>query len=268
MSFLAVKLLKLGYSQAKKYKAKQQQQPPQQQQFHHAGAPGYPPYPTQYPQQPYPMTEYPPGLAPGTNLQYPPPAEPAPAEQPSKGAKLGSMFTSGLRFLQFALGLAVIGLYGKDVHHDHEAKHTWHAKWLFALITGFLATATAAVHLIVPFCVRRVKYAPRSGLRLPQFVWEFVLCVLWLTLFGIFGKMYIGVYPTSNSAANASKKDSSSTAGLGDASKIDRMRNAVWVDVANLALWVFTASWVLLRWLKSRHAATGAAGDAEKVEGV
>lgn len=221
------------------------------------------------------MTEYPPGLAPGATLQYPPPAGPAAAEQPSKGAKLGSMFISGLRFLQFVFGLTVIGLYGKDVRHDHEEKNTWHAKWLFALITAFLATATAAVHLIVPFCMRRVKYAPRSALRLPQFAWEFVLCVLWLTLFGIFGKMYIGVYPSSgsSSAANASKRDSSSSsssmAGLGDASKIDRMRHAVWVDVANLALWVFTASWVLLLWLKSRRAAAGgAAGDAEKVEGV
>jgi hypothetical protein len=32
--------------------------------------------------------------------------------------KLTSMFFSGLRFLQFVFGLTVIGLYGKDVHHD------------------------------------------------------------------------------------------------------------------------------------------------------
>lgn len=247
MSFVAVKLLKLGYSQAKKQRAKKQQQ-----QFQNPSATGYPQYP-----QPYPMAEYPPGVAPGTNISYAPETE----TKPSKGTKLVSMIISALRFFQFAFGLAVIGLYGQDVQHDHDAKNTWHAKWVFALIVGFLATTTATIHMIVPFCMRRVNYKPSPALRLPQFAWEFVLCVLWLTLFGIFGRMYIGVYPSTSD----SKRDSdSSTSDLGDASKINRMRHAVWVDLVNLAFWFITASWVLLRWLKARRA-TGPVGvDAEK----
>ena len=236
---LAFKVLELGYSQAKKHKAKKQQK--QQQQFQQ------PPYPNSHP---YPMTEYPPGVAPGANVQFPPPA---PAEQPtSKRAKLASMFISAPRFFQFVFGLTVIGLYGKDVQKDHD-NDDWHAKWVFALITAFLATVTAIIHMALPFCMRRVNYSPSPALKLPQFIWEFVLTILWLTLFGIFGKMYIGVYPG----------DDKSKSGLGDSAKIDRMRHAVWIDLINLAMWVLTSSWVLLRWLKHRRAGAGAV-DAEK----
>lgn len=125
-------------------------------------------------------------------------------------------------------------------------------------------------------------------MKMPQFVWEFFVCILWLTMFGIFGKMFIGFYPASesgfsrrdessssssslslsaNAGADASPHGavvSSATAGLGGAAMINRMRHAVWVDLVNLALWVVTASWILLRYLKGRGAA-GATSAAEKV---
>ncbi|KAJ5573939.1 uncharacterized protein N7459_008366 [Penicillium hispanicum] len=260
MSFVAVPLLKFGFNKAKQHREKKKQQ----QQFQDAAAAGYP---NQYPQQPYPMAEYPPGVAPGANIQFAPPAPPV--EPASKGTKLVSMFVSALRFLQFVFGLTVIGLYGTDVRHDHQDKDSWSARWVYALVAAFLATATAAVHMCLPFCMRRVNYTPSPALRLPQFVWEFVLCILWLTLFGIFGKMYIGVYPSSDSDSSKRDTSSSATSGLGDASKINRMRHAVWVDLVNLVMWVFTASWVLLRWLKSRRAAAGSVmDDAEKGEQI
>ncbi|KAJ5104950.1 hypothetical protein NUU61_002297 [Penicillium alfredii] len=262
MSFIAVKLLRLGYSQAKKHHAKKNQE----QQYQDAAAAGYP--------QPYLMSAYPAGAAPGTNMHFPPPAPaPSPAPAPaSAGAKIMFMIMSGVRFLQFVFGLTVIGLYGRDVRHDHETDGTWHAKWVFALIAAFLATVTAIVHMAIPFCMRRVKKnaslaaSPMPGLLLPQFAWEFVLCVLWLVLFGVFGKMYIGVHA---SAADGDKKmKEAMTAALGDADKIDRMRHAVWIDLINLAMWALTAAWVLLRWLKSRRAAAASGGgDAEKGDG-
>lgn len=254
MSFLAVPLLKLGYSQAKKHKAKKDLQKYQNQ---NAGA-----YPPNYQAEQHPMSGYPAGATPGTTLHF----ESPPQEQ-SKGAKLTFMFFSGVRFLQFVFGLTVIGLYGKDVHHDHSEKHTWHSKWVYALITAFLATVTAAVHLILPFVMRKAKpgAGPGPALLLPQFVWEFVVTVLWLTLFGIFGKMYIGVHHVESSSA----KTDAATSALGDASKINRMRHAVWIDIINLAFWVMTASWVLMRWLKSRRSAVSERGfDAEKGEQI
>ncbi|KAJ6092800.1 hypothetical protein N7486_008089 [Penicillium sp. IBT 16267x] len=253
--FVAVKLLKVGYNQVKKRKANKEAQFQQ-------------PHPNHAYPNPYPMSEYPPGVTPGTNTQYLAPEPPAPPI--SKGAKVLSMILSVLRFLQFVFGLTVIGLYGKDVRHDHEDDDTYHAKWVFALIVGFLATSTAAFHMILPFLMKRVNNSRNPKLHLPQFVWEFVLCIIWLTVFGIFGKMYIGVYPINSSSS--SKRDSSSSSSssdsttlvLGDASKINRMRHAVWVDLVNLLMWVFTASWVLLRWLKGRRAAMAAGVDAEK----
>jgi hypothetical protein len=238
MSFLAIPLLKLGFSQAKKQKAKRDAKK-EQQKYQDAGV--YPPY------QPdaYPLSGYPPGAAPGTTMHF------TPAQ--SKTTKLVSIFFSILRFLQFVFGFTVLGLYGKDVHHDHSDNHAWHSQWVYALVTGFLATVTALVHLVKPFVMRKVNANAASSpvWLLPQFAWEFVVTVLWLALFGVFGKMYIGVHPASDN----------DDAG---ASKINRMRHAVWIDVINLGFWVMTASWVLLRWLKSRRNATGDAVDAEK----
>ncbi|KAJ5360508.1 hypothetical protein N7517_009699 [Penicillium concentricum] len=249
MSFLAVPLLKLGYSQAKKYKAKKDLQ-----KYQTTGV-----YPPNYQPEQHPMSGYPAGATPGTTMHF----ESPPQEQ-TKSAKMTFMLFSTVRFLQFVFGLTVIGLYGKDVHHDHSDKHTWHSKWVYALITAFLATVTAAIHLILPFVMRKAKpgAGPGPALLLPQFAWEFVVTVLWLTLFGIFGKMYIGVHPVEGSGA---KVDAATTSELGDASKINRMRHAVWIDIINLVFWVMTASWVLVRWLKSRRSTASEAGfDSEK----
>lgn len=262
MSFLVVPLLKFGLSKAKTHHAAKKQAK-QAEQFQQ---PGY--APDCGPEPPIQMSNYPPNVRPGADIQY----QSNPAEPISKGTKLMGMFISGVRFLQFVFGLTVIGLYGKDVRHDHEDGQ-WHAKWVFAMITAFLATSTAAVHMILPFLTRRANYQPNPKLKLPLFVWEFVLCVLWLTLFGIFGKMYIGVYPSESKHSGKRDTDtssnSSSSSGLGDASKINRMRHAVWIDLVNLIMWIVTASWVLLRWLKSRRAADGAEmADAEKGEQI
>ncbi|KAJ5947376.1 hypothetical protein N7466_000391 [Penicillium verhagenii] len=260
--FVATKLLKIGYNQAKKHKANKQQAQFQQ------------PHPNYTYPNPYPMSEYPPGVAPGTNTQYISP-EP-PAEPISKGAKLLSMIISILRFLQFVFGLTVIGLYGRDVHHDHKEDDTYHPKWVFALVVGFLATSTAGFHMVLPFLMKRVNMSrtPNPKLYLPQFVWEAALCIIWLVVFGIFGEMYIGVYAstsssTSTTTTSSSKRSTSSTAAW-DAAKITRMRHAVWIDLVNLLMWVFTASWVLVRWLKSRRAAMAAAAalDAEKANQI
>jgi hypothetical protein len=245
MSFLLVKLLKIGVNQAKKHhKTKKEEQ-----KFQAAAAAGFPQYANK---DQYPLSAYPNGAVPGTTMHFESPQEPM-----SKRAKLSFMFISGLRFLQFVFGLTVIGLYGRDVHHDHSEKHIWRSQWVYALVTGFLATVTAGVHLVMPFLTRRVKNASAGHVKLllPQFAWEFVVTVLWLALFGVFGKMYIGVHASEKSSSGKRDEAVNSTASssLGDADKITRMRHAVWIDVINLGFWVITASWVLMRWLKSRR---------------
>lgn len=238
--FAAIKIVKFGVKKVSERNARNQ-------------APQYPN--NQYPQQNrYPMQEYPPGFVPGTDNQFDSP--------PPKRSNKTGMLIAFTRFVQFVLGITVIGLYGKDVRHDHEVEHSWNAKWVFGLIVSFFATVTAAAHLILPFCMSRTSTFASAKLKLPQFVWEFILCILWVTLFGIFGRMYIGVYPDSEKSKRADSDDTS-TSSLGDASKIDRMRHAVWFDLTNLVLWVVTTSWVLLTYLKSRRA--NAVPEFEKV---
>jgi hypothetical protein len=189
MWFLALKLLRIGVKEAKKHKAKKN------------------------------AANSPEGIDLDRSTNMPTAADSTTARNP-----LITLLETLLRFIQFAFGLAVIGLYGQDLHsHDHPAK------CVYAVVTAFLATMTAAVYLLLPFVLKgRTPLARRARAQLPLFVWESVLCVLWLTLFGIFGKMYIGDYS--------------------EGAKTTRMRRAVWVDLVNLGLWVVTMGWVGLRW--------------------
>lgn len=147
-----------------------------------------------------------------------------------------------LRFFQFVLGVTVIGLYGQDVKHDTD---TIHDKCVFAVITGSLASITAVVYLLLPFVLKDRPLSVRTGLHLPFLVWEGVLVILWLVMFGMFGKMYIGNY-----------------SGV-DGARVARMRHAVWVDLTELLLWAGTAGWSFLRWWKGRTAGEKG-GDLEK----
>lgn len=211
MWFLALKLLRIGVKEAKKHKAKKNAA----------------------------NSTDPEGIdldrSAHTNM-------PTTADSTTARNPLTTLLEILLRFIQFVFGLAVIGLYGQDLHSsDHPAK------WVYAVVTGFLATMMAGVYLLLPFVMKgRTPLARRARVQLPLFVWESVLCVLWLTLFGIFGKMYIGDYS--------------------EGAKVTRMRRAVWVDLVNLALWVVTMGWVGLRWW--RGVKGGQEGGEKELEDV
>ncbi|PWY90867.1 hypothetical protein BO70DRAFT_283096 [Aspergillus heteromorphus CBS 117.55] len=149
---------------------------------------------------------------------------------------------------QLIFGLTVLGLYGKDVHHAHQSNEHADARWVYALITGMLGSGTALLYLLLIgwMLKRRTPLAARTRWNLPLFVWEGVLCVFWLTLFGIFGEMYIGDH-----------------AGGG---KVARMRHAVWVDLVNLGLWVGGATWKGVRWWRGERAERDVLG-VDGVEG-
>lgn len=262
--FVALKLVKVGVDQAIKRKGKKQEAQKFQQ-----------PNPNFAYPQPYQMGPYPTGVAPGVEVKYVVPEAPI-----SKSAKIINMIMSIIRFCQLVFGLTVIGLYGTDVHHDHEDGYAANGKWVFAVVAAFLATMTAIIHMIVPFLKKGVSNSTNPKQLMPLFMWEFVLCVVWLALFGIFGKMYIGVYSTSDSSSSTSKRSASGRGGfqndssdddttdtsLGDMAKINRMRHAVWIDLVNLILWVITATWVFIRYMKNRKAVVAAAVfEGEKV---
>ncbi|GAD97667.1 conserved hypothetical protein [Paecilomyces variotii No. 5] len=145
-----------------------------------------------------------------------------------------SLIEDVLHFFQLVMALVVIGLYGQDLSSSHHNGVHVNAKWVYAVITGGLAALTAFVYIIAAFVAKDRPLRVRPHLHLPLFLWQSVLCVLWLILFGIFGKMYIGT---------STKKDNSN---------LDKMKNAVWIDIANLGLWVITGLWAGLRWRQSK----------------
>ncbi|KAF2015572.1 hypothetical protein BU24DRAFT_180603 [Aaosphaeria arxii CBS 175.79] len=128
-----------------------------------------------------------------------------------------------IRLIQFALGVAVIGLYAQDLDRARRAGKYIDAKWAYAVAIGTWSALFAIVLAIVKqwfFCA------------IDHLTWFF-----YLVLFGIFGKMYISEDPEGNKG-------------------IIRMKNAVWVDLANMLLWMFTAAWGTFTFLKAHKART------------
>ena len=174
---------------------------------------------------------------------YIPPGNQGPG---SKMAKTKTYLESLLRLLQFALGLAVIGLYGQDIK---PAGAESDSRWVYAVVVGFLASVTTFSYLVLNLLVMKNRpLRDRPAVRLPVFVWEGVMVVNWLVVFGIFAKLFLGV-----------------AAGDGDGER-DRMRRAVYVDLVLLVLWVGSAGWMGRRWWVGRVAGGADVGAEKGVE--
>ncbi|KAL1958692.1 hypothetical protein VTO42DRAFT_4035 [Malbranchea cinnamomea] len=150
------------------------------------------------------------------------------------GSVLSTLVEFCIRFLQFVFGIAVIGLYAQDLVRTQKAGDGMDPEWLYATITGTIAAFSSLVYIVLPCIVGRpVVLLP--FLHLPALVHDSILCILWLTLFGIFAKKYITADEINND--------------------VTRMKNAVWIDLINLSFWIITAVWCGLRWNKSRKGA-------------
>ncbi|KAI0012012.1 hypothetical protein F4779DRAFT_119451 [Xylariaceae sp. FL0662B] len=141
------------------------------------------------------------------------------------GMAVSYVLFSILHFLQFVLAVAVCGLYGVDLQRARSQGKYIDGKWVYAEVVGGLAALTTILYLI-PFILRFAAVT----------IWSFVIFVLWIALFGVFGSMYIHEDPEGN----------------GD---IQRMKNAVWVVLANAALWLIgTVAGAVYWWThRERH---------------
>jgi H+/Cl- antiporter ClcA len=137
---------------------------------------------------------------------------------------LSYIFFSVVHIVGFALALTVCGLYGKDLSRANEQDKYADSKWVYAVVVGGISAVTCVLYL-VPFILRI------AGVFAP--VWDFILFILWIAVFGVFGRMYI------NEDAE------------GDGN-IERMKNAVWVDLANALLWLLASLGAFLYWWKHR----------------
>ncbi|KAL2868514.1 MARVEL domain-containing protein [Aspergillus lucknowensis] len=256
MWFVLFKIFRFGYSETKKYKAKKQQQ---QQQEAAYGAPQFqqPPHPNPYFYNPPPGDTSraaggpAPGYGPDSYNMDPLPAQTPPASATlSKRAKAKDLAALLLALAQFAFGLAVIGLYSQDINAARDNGDSAPSRWVYAVVTGFLSMSSAFCYLLLGWWWKKRSkpaFSARQGLFLPLFVWEGVLIILWLVVFGIFGEMYIGVYHVGG-------KD-------GGENKVTRMRRAVWVDLACLVFWAVSAVWKGLRWWKAKGRSDAGEGD-------
>jgi len=134
----------------------------------------------------------------------------------------GFLVHTVVRFFQFALALAVLGLYGTDLNNARIAHVYADPRWIFAEVVGGLAAITAIIFMI-PF-IKTYKV----------FAWDFIIFFFWVVVFGIFGHMYINANPGNDAA-------------------VTRMKNAVWVDLAELLLWLISAVYGLTMFLVNRR---------------
>ncbi|EJT79811.1 hypothetical protein GGTG_04894 [Gaeumannomyces tritici R3-111a-1] len=128
-----------------------------------------------------------------------------------------------LHFFAFVLSLTVIGLYAQDIQRAREAGKHSDPKWVFAVVVGALSAVTALIYF-VPF-VLRFAVVP---------IWNTILFVLWIAVFGVFGAMYIHEDPEGDGG-------------------IKRMKDAVWIDLANAVMWLILALTAFVYWWGHRE---------------
>ncbi|KAI1131034.1 hypothetical protein F5Y10DRAFT_234510 [Nemania abortiva] len=138
-----------------------------------------------------------------------------------------------LHISQFILAVTVIGLYGTDVDRSQKRGNDTDGKWVYAIVVASISAVTAILYLI-PF-ILRLAVVP---------VWSFIVFVLWIALFGLFGSLYINKNPM----------------GDGD---IQRMKNAVWVDLVNALLWLIGTGAAAADWWLHRDTRTRFTGRAK-----
>ncbi|GFP52947.1 hypothetical protein ACSS6W_000378 [Trichoderma asperelloides] len=142
---------------------------------------------------------------------------------------------TALHFVCFALAITVCGLYGTDLQRAKKFDDYTNSKWVYAVVVGALSAATCALYFI-PFIIEAGSIFVAS--------WDAILFVLWITLFGVFGKLYIH----ENAHGNGN---------------IERMKHAVWVDLTSALLWLTATVATVAYWWKHRNARTVFTGRAK-----
>ncbi|KAF3902132.1 hypothetical protein ABW21_db0204623 [Orbilia brochopaga] len=148
----------------------------------------------------------------------------------------GRIILGILRLLQLVLACAVIGLYGRYLHRATQAHENADGRWIWAVVVGGLSGITAILYSL-PFWPLRFF-----------FIWDVLLFIFWLTVFGIFAKLYIHEDAEGNS-------------------DIERMRDAMWLDLVNWILWLISAAvgfWYFWRYRNQPTTLTGRARENTK----
>jgi hypothetical protein len=94
------------------------------------------------------------------------------------GVTLSFLLFSLLHFVQFVLAVTVCALYGIDLDRARRAGHPADGHWVYAEVVGVLSALTSLLYLIPAILRFALVWA-----------WNLVLFILWIALFGIFGRV-------------------------------------------------------------------------------
>ncbi|KAL1842819.1 hypothetical protein VTJ49DRAFT_4148 [Mycothermus thermophilus] len=122
------------------------------------------------------------------------------------GVTLSYLLFSFLHFAQFVLAVVVCTLYGIDLHRARRNGDRADGRWVYAEVVGVLSALTALLFFIPAILRFALVWA-----------WNLVLFILWIALFGIFGRLFITEKLTDDN---------------------QRMKNAVWIVLASAILWL------------------------------
>ncbi|CAI4218334.1 unnamed protein product [Parascedosporium putredinis] len=116
---------------------------------------------------------------------------------------------SALHIVLFTMAIVSAALYGIDLANRSPQNNPKGSRWIFAEVVAGLSAITSVLYLI-PDILRSMCV----------WIWDLVLFILWISLFGVFGKMFIHEPVADHN------------------SSLHRMKAAVWVDLANAILWL------------------------------
>ncbi|KAI1393362.1 uncharacterized protein F4822DRAFT_439445 [Hypoxylon trugodes] len=133
----------------------------------------------------------------------------------NKTGLTGLVARSLLRTLQVIFAIVVAILYGLDLYDTAFASTGKISSWIYAEFAVAVSLITCILHLFV------------AATRFAWCLLDWVVFILWVVQFGVFGTLYIGGRYKSD------VPDSEPS--------ISRMQVAIWIDMVNMLLWLASA---------------------------
>jgi hypothetical protein len=130
-----------------------------------------------------------------------------------EGGSSGIYARATLRTLQFCSAIITIGIYGASLHQRSQASNPI-TNEIYALVVGLLSVFTLGFHCL--FTIKRVPFV----------LWDFVVCVVWAALAGVYGTIYLRGRDLAQEDAVKS---------------LDAMKAGVAFDLLSMVLWMLSS---------------------------
>jgi hypothetical protein len=130
-----------------------------------------------------------------------------------EGGSTGIYARATLRTLQFSSAIIAIGIYGSSLHQRSQASNPI-TNEIYALVVGLLSVFTLGVHCL--FTIKRVPFV----------LWDFVVCVLWAALAGVYGTIYLA-------GGDLAQEDR--------VKSLDAMKAGVAFDLLSMVFWLLSS---------------------------